>query len=52
MVGTHLHIRDHVIWDFVIPEVFCDEAIAVALGHAACPTWQNSQSIDEKKINQ
>lgn len=44
-VDTCLHIRDHVVGDFFIPEVFCDEAITVAPGHATSPTWHVPESI-------
>lgn len=48
---TYKHIWDHVIWDFFIPEAFCDEAVTVALGHAAGSAWnvQESISLRQKK---
>lgn len=49
-VDTYLHIRDHVIWDFFIPEVFCDKAITVAFGHPTSPTWHVPETVKDAML--
>lgn len=33
---SHQHLRDHVLWDLIPPELFGNEPVAVALRHSAC----------------
>lgn len=37
---SYQHLWDHVIWDFIPPELFGNETVTVALRHSTCSAWE------------
>lgn len=42
---SYQHLRDHVVWDFILIKLFGHKAVAVALWHSTCPTWQREERV-------
>lgn len=40
---SYQHLRDHVVWDFILPELSGNKTVTVALRHSTCSTWQREE---------
>lgn len=40
---SYQHLRDHVVWDFILPELFGNKTVTVALRHSTCSAWQRDK---------
>ena len=47
---SYLHLGDHVVRDFILPELSGNQTVTVALRHSTCPTWHGREiSVEGQK---